>query len=120
MNELPPLPHWCEAGSPFARQMQAYARAAIEAEKLRTDKLLLASVPERWKSCVSPVGAVQSYIAEIEAVIEARKVPDGWQPTADNINALPAPESCTGVERSLWDVATMAAGDAIRQLSEDK
>jgi hypothetical protein len=32
MNEtLPPLPHWCEEGSPFAQQMQAYARAAIQA-----------------------------------------------------------------------------------------
>ena len=27
---------------------------------------------------------------------------------------LPAPESCTGVERSLCDVATMACADAIR------
>ena len=27
---------------------------------------------------------------------------------------LPAPESCTGVERSLWDVATLACADAIR------
>ena len=27
---------------------------------------------------------------------------------------LPAPDSCTGVERSLWDVATMACADAIR------
>ena len=27
---------------------------------------------------------------------------------------LPAPESCTGIESSLWDVATLACGDAIR------
>jgi hypothetical protein len=33
---------------------------------------------------------------------------------------LPAPASCTGVERSLWDVATMAAGDAVLKLMEDK
>lgn len=30
MSKLPPLPHWCESGSPFAEQMQAYATAAIE------------------------------------------------------------------------------------------
>jgi hypothetical protein len=27
---------------------------------------------------------------------------------------LPAPDSCTGIESSLWDVATLACGDAIR------
>ena len=30
MSKLPPLPHWCESGSPFAEQMQAYATAATE------------------------------------------------------------------------------------------
>ena len=30
------------------------------------DRLLRASVPDRWKTCTSPVGAVQSYIAELE------------------------------------------------------
>lgn len=30
MSKLPPLPHWCEPGSPFAEQMQAYATAATE------------------------------------------------------------------------------------------
>ena len=29
---------------------------------------------------------------------------------------LPAPESCNQVERSLWDVATVSAGDAIRSM----
>lgn len=27
--KLPPLPHWCESGSPFAQQMEAYAREAV-------------------------------------------------------------------------------------------
>jgi hypothetical protein len=30
------------------------------------DKILRGSVPERWKGCTSPIGAVQSYIAELE------------------------------------------------------
>ena len=42
----------------------------LESEKLDMDRLLMASVPHRWKSCKSPVGAVQSYIAELEAANE--------------------------------------------------
>lgn len=38
-SKLPPLPHWCEEGSPFAQQMQAYALAAIQAQ----------SVPDGWQ-----------------------------------------------------------------------
>jgi hypothetical protein len=30
------------------------------------DRTLRDSVPERWKRCKSPIGAVQSYIAEME------------------------------------------------------
>lgn len=30
-GDLPPLPHWCEAGSPMAQQMQSYARLALAA-----------------------------------------------------------------------------------------
>jgi hypothetical protein len=43
------------------------ARAEAAEQKLATeDRLLRASVPERWKDCDSPVGSVQSYIAELE------------------------------------------------------
>ena len=45
----------------------------LEAENQNMDRLMRArvrvmraSVPDRWKSCTSPVGAVQSYIAELE------------------------------------------------------
>ena len=33
---------------------------------------------------------------------------------------LPAPESCSQVERSLWAVATMAAGDAVLDMKKDQ
>jgi hypothetical protein len=33
---------------------------------------------------------------------------------AETCDNLPAPESCTGIESSLWDVAKRACGDAIR------
>ena len=39
----------------------------LESEIQSMDRLMRASVPPRWKSCKSPVGAVQSYIAELEA-----------------------------------------------------
>ena len=50
----------------------------LEAENLHMDRLMRASVPDQWKSCTSPVGAVQSYIAELEAanadLLEALKM----------------------------------------------
>lgn len=39
----------------------------LESEIQSMDRLMRASVPPHWKSCKSPVGAVQSYIAELEA-----------------------------------------------------
>jgi hypothetical protein len=33
---------------------------------------------------------------------------------------LPAPDSCSGSEGSLWDVATLECGDAIRARSKDE
>lgn len=33
------------------------------------DRVLRSSVPERWKNCASPIGAVQSYIAEMERAL---------------------------------------------------
>ena len=46
-HKLPPLPHWCEPGSPFAEQMQAYALAAIQAQ----------GVPYGWREFVAEVVA---------------------------------------------------------------
>ena len=34
------------------------------------DYLLRSSVPERYKGCTSPVGAVQSYIVELEQEVK--------------------------------------------------
>lgn len=38
------------------------------------DRVLRSSVPERWKGCTSPIGAVQSYIAELEDALTARGI----------------------------------------------
>lgn len=43
----------------------------LDAELADQDRLLRASVPDRWKGCTSPVGAAQSYIAELEQKLES-------------------------------------------------
>ena len=46
-SRLPPLPHWCEEGSPFAQQMQAYALAAIQAQAQQPiDKVVFCTYPK--------------------------------------------------------------------------
>ena len=35
---------------------------------------------------------------------------------AQKCDNMPAPAACSGVEKSLWDVATIAAGDASRAM----
>lgn len=36
---------------------------------------------------------------------------------ASACDAMPAPASCTGIEQSLWDVATLACAQAVRARS---
>jgi hypothetical protein len=38
------------------------------------DRILRASVPDHWKGCTSPIGSVQSYIAELEQALIAQGV----------------------------------------------
>lgn len=42
------------------------------------DRILRASVPERHKGCASPIGAVQSYIAELEQALKPFAEAGGW------------------------------------------
>ena len=46
-------------------------KAELEKQLADWDRILRASVPERWKLCTSPVGAVQSYIGELEQRLQA-------------------------------------------------
>jgi hypothetical protein len=59
---------YCGACSDKAKAADLVDELIAEVEG--TDRLLRASVPDRWKDCTSPVGAVQSYIAELEAEVE--------------------------------------------------
>ena len=55
--------------------------------------------------------AARSGLAHRKAVQEAvREALHEAQKACEN---LPAPESCSGVEKSLWDVATMACAEAV-------
>ena len=48
--------------------MLEHART-LERELAEKDRLLRASVPERWKHATSPAGCVEGYIAELEDTI---------------------------------------------------
>ena len=87
-----------------AELFQANA-ARMEAQQRLADAQELAA-----RSGLAHRMAVQRCVQEAvrEAVAAEREA------CADLCETLQAPDSCTGVERSLWDVATMACADAIR------
>lgn len=70
--------------------------ARIEAQQRLADMQELAA-----KAGLAHRKAVQEAVRE--ALHEAKKACEN----------LPAPEACSGVERSLWDVATMACAEAV-------
>ena len=70
--------------------------ARIEAQQRLADMQELAA-----KAGLAHRKAVQEAVRE--ALQEARKACEN----------LPAPESCSGIEKSLWDIATMACAEAV-------
>ena len=80
-----------------AEHAEAKERTArIESQQRLADMQELAA-----KSGLAHRKAVQEAVRE--ALHEAKKACEN----------LPAPEACSGVERSLWDVATMACAEAV-------
>ena len=77
-------------------ELEAERTARIEARQRLADMKELAA-----KSGLAHRKAVQEAVRE--ALHEAQKACEN----------LPAPESCSGVEKSLWDVATMACAEAV-------
>ena len=96
---------WSEAAGEalerFAAQATAKERTARIAAQVENEALKA----ERARSSLAHRKAVQ------EAVREA--VREALQEAEEACGALRAPESCSGVERSLWDVATMACAEAV-------
>ena len=71
----------CKAADEL-RRLEAEAEVqALRSELQKNDRMLRASVSDQWKGCTSPVGAVQAYIAELEAELQALRgaVPSGWK-----------------------------------------
>ena len=93
----------------WPRQSPHRAVQLVEASTLDTERTarIAAQVEneelkaERARSGLAHRKAVQEAVRE--ALQEARKACEN----------LPAPDSCSGVERSLWDVATMACAEAV-------
>lgn len=98
----------------FARAIESAATAPLLARiaelEVDCDRL------ERyWNEAM----ATHKNIAELERQLaEARK--DAMHEAALICDALPAPPSCNVLERNLWDVATVAAADAIRAAIKDQ
>ncbi len=77
----------------FDKAKAAIIEAQTENEALKAK--LAKSGLEKWRAVREAVAAEREACAAL-------------------CETLQAPDSCTGVERSLWDVATMACADAIR------
>lgn len=77
-------------------------QSAAEPEDDR-DRILRSSVPDRWKDCSSAVGAVQSYIAELEMELEARRQTE--------------PRAKSSVAQTFRELAD--ANEAIREREDD-
>lgn len=63
------------------------------------------------------VGLTPSSIEQVERFVELVAAHEREQ-CALVCDLMPAPDACNGVERSLWDVATMACCDAITARGE--
>ena len=93
----------------WPRQSPHRAVQLVEASTLDTERTARIEAQQRLADMQEL--AAKSGLAHMKAVQEAvREALHEAQKACEN---LPAPESCSGVEKSLWDVATMACSEAI-------
>ena len=81
-----------------------YAESALEKERT-------ARIEAQQRLADMQELAAKAGLAHRKAVQEA--VREALQEAKKACENLPAPESCSGVEKSLWDVATMACAEAV-------
>ena len=81
-----------------------YAESALEKERT-------ARIEAQQRLADMQELAAKAGLAHRKAVKEAvREALHEAQKACEN---LPAPESCSGIEKSLWDIATMACAEAV-------
>ena len=81
-----------------------YAESALEKERT-------ARIEAQQRLADMQELAAKAGLAHRKAVQEAvREALHEAQKACEN---LPAPESCSGIEKSLWDIATMACAEAV-------
>lgn len=85
-------------------ELAKFAEAATEKERA-------ARIAAQVENEALKAERARSGLAHRKAVQEA--VREALQEAEEACGALRAPESCSGVERSLWDVATMACAEAV-------
>ena len=91
------------------RQGQHRAVQLVEASTLDTERT--ARIAAQIENGALKAERARSGLAHRKAVQEA--VREALQEAEEACGALRAPESCSGVERSLWDVAKMACAEAV-------
>lgn len=93
----------------FPRQSPHRAVQLVEVSALDTERTARIEAQQQLDDAQEL--AAKAGLAHMKAVQEAvREALHEAQKACEN---LPAPESCSGIEKSLWDVATMACSEAI-------
>ena len=93
----------------WPRQSPHRAVQLVEASTLDTERI--ARIAAQVENEALKAERARSGLAHRKAVQEA--VREALQEAQKACENLPAPDSCSGVERSLWDVATMACAEAV-------
>ena len=93
----------------WPRQWPPRAVQLVEASTLDTERP--ARIAAQVENEALKAERARSGLAHRKAVQEA--VREALQEAQKACENLPAPDSCSGVERSLWDVATMACAEAV-------
>ena len=93
----------------FPRQSPHRAVQLVEASTLDTERTT--RIAAQVENEALKAERARSGLAHRKAVQEA--VREALQEAEEACGALRAPDSCSGVERSLWDVATMACAEAV-------
>ena len=101
-----------DCNTEWPRQAPHRAVQLVDASALDTERAARIEAQQRLADMQEL--AAKSGLAHRKAVQEA--VREALQEAKKACENLPAPDACTGVERSLWDVATMACAEAVGKL----